>query len=143
MKILMGVDLEYSGETVRALVAQCRPESTEVMVLHVLQLMGTAPTQMDPYFAPELEAEKVAADELVGPAAKELHDAGFQTQTRVERGDIRGGILDSASEWGADLIVLGSHHRAGLQRFLLGSVAEFVARHARCSVEIIRNGHSN
>ena len=143
MRILMGVDLEYSGETVRALVAQCRPESTEVMVLHVLQPMGTAPPQMDAFFAPELEGEKVAADELVGRAAKELQDAGFQAQTRVELGDIRGGILDCASKWGADLIVLGSHRRAGLQRFLLGSVAEFVARHAKCSVEIIRNGHSN
>ena len=83
MKILMGVDLEYSGETVRALVAQCRPESTEVMVLHVLQPMGTAPPQMDAYFAPELEAEKVAADELVGRAAKELQDAGFQAHSRA------------------------------------------------------------
>ncbi len=143
MKILMGVDLEYSGETVRALVAQCRPESTVVMVLHVLQPMGTAPPQMDAYFAPELEAEKGAADELVGRAAKELHDAGFQAQTRIELGDIRGGILDCASKWGADLIVLGSHQRAGLQRFLLGSVAEFVARHAKCSVEILRNRHSS
>jgi nucleotide-binding universal stress UspA family protein len=36
------------------------------------------------------------------------------------------------------LIVVGSHGRKGLQRFLLGSVAELVARHADCSVEIVR-----
>lgn len=143
MRILMGVDSEFAGETVRAVVAQCRPESTEVMVLHVLQPIGTAPPQMDAYFAPELEAEKEVADKLVKRTARELQDAGFQAQTRIELGDIRGGILECASKWGADLIVLGSHSRAGLQRFLLGSVAEFVARHAKCSVEIVRNGHSH
>jgi len=142
MRILMGVDSEFAGETVRAVVAQCRPESTEVMVLHVLQPIGTAPPQMDAYFAPELEAEKEEAAKLVKRTAKELQDAGFQAQTRIELGDIRGGILECASKWGADLIVLGSHSRAGLQRFLQGSVAEFVARHAKCSVEIVRNGHN-
>jgi nucleotide-binding universal stress UspA family protein len=47
-------------------------------------------------------------------------------------------ILQNAEEWGADLIVCGSHGRRGLSRFLLGSVSEAVASHAKCSVEIIR-----
>ena len=53
-------------------------------------------------------------------------------------GDIRDTIIDAAAEWRADLIVVGSHGQRGIQRFLLGSVAEFVARHAKCSVEIVR-----
>jgi hypothetical protein len=36
------------------------------------------------------------------------------------------------------LIVVGSHGQRGIRRFLLGSVADFVARHATCSVEIVR-----
>jgi nucleotide-binding universal stress UspA family protein len=47
-------------------------------------------------------------------------------------------ILDEASRWAADLIVLGSHGHRGIDRFLLGSVSEEVAMHAKCSVEIIR-----
>ena len=47
-------------------------------------------------------------------------------------------ILDEASRWNADLIVVGSHGRGGIDRFLLGSVSEAVALHATCSVEIIR-----
>jgi nucleotide-binding universal stress UspA family protein len=47
-------------------------------------------------------------------------------------------ILSEAAEWGADLIVVGSHGRRGVNRLLLGSVSEAVALHANCSVEIIR-----
>jgi nucleotide-binding universal stress UspA family protein len=46
--------------------------------------------------------------------------------------------LSEAAEWEADLIVVGSHGRRGVNRFLLGSVSEAVALHANCSVEIIR-----
>jgi nucleotide-binding universal stress UspA family protein len=53
-------------------------------------------------------------------------------------GEPRGVILDTAKTWGADLIVLGSHGRRGLDRLLLCSVSEAVAIHARCSVEVIR-----
>jgi nucleotide-binding universal stress UspA family protein len=53
-------------------------------------------------------------------------------------GEARTLILDTAKTWGADLIVLGSHGRRGLDRFLLGSVSEAVAIHAHCSVEVIR-----
>jgi nucleotide-binding universal stress UspA family protein len=47
-------------------------------------------------------------------------------------------ILEEARQWGADLIVLGSHGRGGMERFLMGSVAETVATHAECSVEVVR-----
>ncbi len=47
-------------------------------------------------------------------------------------------IIDEAEKWGADLIVVGSHGHHGIERFLLGSVSEGVALHAKCSVEVIR-----
>jgi len=93
---------------------------------------------MAPGYAPELDDQKKPAHELVERVAKELRNAGFKVDAAVEVGDIRESIIDSAAEWGADLIVVGSHGRSSIQRFLLGSVAEFVARHAKCSVEIVR-----
>jgi|SRR5450432_1530850 nucleotide-binding universal stress UspA family protein len=53
-------------------------------------------------------------------------------------GEPRAVILDTAKAWRADLIVLGSHWRRGLDRLLLGSVSESVAIHADCSVEVVR-----
>jgi nucleotide-binding universal stress UspA family protein len=93
---------------------------------------------MAPGYAPELDDQKKPADELLERIASELRCGGFKVDTSVEVGDIRERIIDAAQEWGADLIVVGSHGRSGIPRFLLGSVAEFVARHAECSVEIVR-----
>ena len=47
-------------------------------------------------------------------------------------------IVESASEWGADLIVVGSHGYGFWQRTLLGSVSNSVVHHASCSVLIVR-----
>ena len=144
MKILVGIDYsKSSGDVVSAMVKQFRTENTEVRVLHVLQPIAPAPPQMAPGYAPELEDQKKPAEELVGRIASQLRSAGFKVDALVEVGDIRESIIDSAEEWGADLIVVGSHGQRGIQRFLLGSVAEFVARHAKCSVEIVRALKSN
>jgi nucleotide-binding universal stress UspA family protein len=47
-------------------------------------------------------------------------------------------IVKAAKEWPADVIVIGSHGRVGVQRALLGSVAEGVMRHAPCPVMVVR-----
>jgi nucleotide-binding universal stress UspA family protein len=47
------------------------------------------------------------------------------------------GITQLAAELQADLIVVGTHGRQGLARWLLGSVAEGVVRHASCPVLVI------
>ena len=139
MKILMGIDdSKFSGDVLQAVITQFRPEHIEVRVLHVLQPSAPAPPQMAPGYAPELDDQKKPAHELVERIASEMRCAGFKVETAVEVGDIREKIIDAAEEWGADLIVVGSHGRSGIPRFLLGSVAEFVARNAKCSVEIVR-----
>lgn len=49
------------------------------------------------------------------------------------------GIINQAETWGADLIVIGTYGRTGLYHFLMGSVAEHVARKSACPVLIIPN----
>jgi nucleotide-binding universal stress UspA family protein len=140
MKVLLGIDdSKYAAEIAGAFVAQFRTENAAVFVVHVLQPLGlVAPPEMAMGYAPELTDLKQPAHELVERIAQQLRAAGFKAETAVEVGDVRERILDSATEWHADLIVLGSHGKRGIQRFLLGSVAEFVARHAKCSVQIVR-----
>ena len=47
-------------------------------------------------------------------------------------------ILEFAADKAADLIVIGTHGHAGLERMLLGSVAEKVVRYARCPVVCVK-----
>ena len=47
-------------------------------------------------------------------------------------------IVGAAKAWPADMIVVGSHGRTGLDRVILGSVAEQVMRHAPCPVLVVR-----
>jgi len=144
MKILLAVDgSEFSQAATQAIVSQTRPEGVEVLVLRVVEpLIFSIPPQMASGYAPEqdeiIKEEIRQTQESVNQASQALRSAGFTVNTRIVEAEARNGILDIAAKWRPDLIVLGSHGRKGLQRFLLGSVAEFVARHADCSVEIVR-----
>jgi universal stress protein A len=89
-------------------------------------------------YAPELEDERQPARALVERIATELSKAGFTAKTEVRIGDVTETVLERAAEWHADLITVGSHGQKSIHNFLLGSVAESVARRAGCSVAIVR-----
>jgi len=55
----------------------------------------------------------------------------------VEVGTPSKAILRVAEEWGADVIVMGTHGRKGLPHLLMGSVAEDLVRHSKKAVVII------
>jgi len=140
MKILLAVDpSKHSEAAVNALSSQYRPQDNEVHVLHVLQPIAFSATpQMAPTYTPEMEQEGNEAKALVERVASQLRKAGFRAEATVAKGDVRETIVNTAAEWPADLIVVGSRGIGALRRLLLGSVAEFVARHAPCSVLIAR-----
>jgi nucleotide-binding universal stress UspA family protein len=140
MRILLAIDdSRFSEAAANSVVRQFRPEDTEVRVLHVVEPIAISePPQMSPGYFPELEEQLPEARELVDRVSITLSSAAFRVTASVAEGDARTIILQEAKEWHADLIVLGSHGRKGLGRFFLGSVSEAVARHAHCSVEIVR-----
>jgi nucleotide-binding universal stress UspA family protein len=140
LKILLAIDdSKFSQAATEAVTAQAKPHGTEVRVLNVIEPIGIYPDGQAWGYGSEFTAEqRKEAEELVARAGQKLRDAGFQVTTAIEEGNPKLVIIDSATEWPADLIILGSHGRKGLDRFLIGSVSEAVARHARCSVQIVR-----
>jgi nucleotide-binding universal stress UspA family protein len=144
MRILVATDgSSFSDAAVKTAAGFALPQDAEVLVLEVVEpLMFFVPPQMAPGYAPE-QAERQRelfdlAKKTTAVAAEKLCGMGFKAESRVVESDVRNGILDTAAEWKPDLIVVGSHGRKGVKRFLLGSVAEAVARHAPCSVLIVR-----
>ncbi|MEL6492275.1 MAG: universal stress protein [Cyanobacteria bacterium J06621_3] len=64
--------------------------------------------------------------------------AGVQTEIRQEMGDPAEVICKVARAENAELIIVGSHGRRGLDEFLMGSVSSYVMHRAPCSVLVDR-----
>lgn len=82
------------------------------------------------------DAER-ARDYLDGVAAR-LKAEGIDVLTRVMDGAVADAILDVAATDDVDLIAMATHGRSGFGRFLLGSVADRVTRHAAVPVILVR-----
>lgn len=64
---------------------------------------------------------------------------GVEVAHRISEGKPTDAILAAADALGADMIVMGTHARTGLNRLLIGSVAEAVVRQAEVPVVTLRN----
>ncbi|PHV11826.1 universal stress protein [Chitinimonas sp. BJB300] len=73
-------------------------------------------------------------------AAALMQENGVEAETtliEIWGGTISSAIIEDATNWPADIVVMGSHGWTGLDHLLLGSVAEGVVRHAPVPVLII------
>jgi nucleotide-binding universal stress UspA family protein len=144
MRILLALDeSKFSEAATDTVIAQFATKDAEVRLLHVVEpfpvsLAKQMGTSESPDFTAARMAQRRYAESLLSQATEKLRSAGFKVTSFVEEGDAREVILNQAESWNADLIIVGSHGRTGLDRFLIGSVSEAVARHAQCSVEIVR-----
>jgi nucleotide-binding universal stress UspA family protein len=162
MKILLAVDgSPPSDVAVQTVKSRPWPADSVVRVLsavnQVVPLLPVPPMWGGGTAAPALPASaplpaegltyrelakdvRSASEALVQRIAEELSGTMHLTvETAVREGDPREVIVEEAKTWKADLIVLGSRGSSGIQRWLLGSVAESTVRHAPCSVEVARS----
>jgi nucleotide-binding universal stress UspA family protein len=147
MKILLAVDgSTFSDAAVEEIARKPWPPLTEVKVISVVEppLLPIFETWVPPdsYFEELESAAKSQARAAVDKAAARLHEQqgdGLVISTEIIAGHPKYTITDEADDWGADLIVVGSHGYRGLTRLWLGSVSQTVASHAKCSVEIVRS----
>jgi nucleotide-binding universal stress UspA family protein len=143
MRILLAIDdSKFSEAATRALIEQIKPSGNEVRVLHVMEPM-TLGSEIYIRDWEEVSTQlQVRAQALLKRTAEALQAKGFRAETVLEEGDLKSIIMDVGEKWPADLIVMGSHGRKGLSRFLLGSTSESVVRHAHCSVQVVRLAQS-
>ena len=143
-KVLVAIDdTGLSEVVVQSLSAQMRPEQTDVLVLQVVEpLIYSVPPEMSPGYQPEMAARRKERQEHaksgVDSAVDVLRKAGFKVTSNVIESEIKEGILDMAAQWGADLIVVTSHARKGVAKFLHRSVAEGIVHKAPCSVLVLK-----
>lgn len=86
-----------------------------------------------------LDAVEGNAQSVVDDVVRRATTAGVDTETTVTAGEPKGVIHDYVDEHGIDLVVMGTHGRTGLSRYLLGSVAERTVRTAEVPVLTVRS----
>ena len=106
-------------------------------LIHVVDpSLSYAPDSGVPAGALIAEAERDGKRVLTG--IRQRMSRGSSVLEFVQVGKPASEILKAATEWPADVIVIGSHGRGGVQRALLGSVAEAVMRRSPCPVLVIK-----
>lgn len=113
----------------------------QVVLLHVIEDLGQqfSPVLETYWLESTLERELTErAQEVLQGGAQQAQQLGLSVQTLTQHNRASAGILQEAQ--GCDLIVMGTHGRSGMQRWLLGSVAEAVLQQAPCPVLVVREG---
>ena len=148
MKILVATDgSDYS----KAAIEKCcqiiaKPEDTSVKIVSAAQIVTSVATEPLPLSANYIQEADTALRNMAAgfvteakeKILQEFPDSNLSVSTEVLDGSAGKAIVEAAQDWGADLIVVGSHGYGFWNRVLVGSVSQAVVHHAPCSVLIVR-----
>jgi nucleotide-binding universal stress UspA family protein len=137
--ILLPVDGTGIDSNITSLIAGgLAPKGTRLLILHVVPSAATA--SATPGRALE-KSEQLAktAEAYVEGIVRKLSVRGRKSEGIVAYGDPVRQIVAAAKTAKADLVVMGTHSRKGLDRWLSGSVAEAVATKTKCPVLVLHS----
>jgi nucleotide-binding universal stress UspA family protein len=134
--ILLPTDGSEGAET--ALDHALELAGTYGSTLHVLFVVNTTYLGSGAAEATTTETLRSTGERIVEEAVERAAERDIDVVGETRNGDPYTQILDYADETGSDLIVMGTHGRSGLDRYLLGSVTEKVVRTADAPVLTVR-----
>ncbi|MEO8085915.1 MAG: universal stress protein [Bacteroidota bacterium] len=137
-KILIAVeDSNHSMEAARAGIQLAQKVNAEIAVMCAIDIGVTITgPEMVP---PPIEIINLQRDEAhsVIEKVKALYSGASPVTEFVPEGDPREEIIAVAEQWGAQVIILGTHGRTGFTHLLMGSTAEYVVRHSKVPVLVV------
>ncbi len=133
-RVLVAVDdSEQARWALELAIRIARTSDAEIAIVHAIPEPGPVSPELA-YAEPAIRAQmREAASGLVKESAARVPE-GIKVTTILHEGTAARHICAAAGDWGADLIVIGTHGRGMLGRLLLGGTAENVVRHAHCPV---------
>ena len=136
-KIMVPVDFSSSGEMAMGYATSlARDSGASLLIVHVEE--PPLAYGAGEFYVGAADAE--TADEIANRLEAIVpNDPAVAYAHRLVPGDPAAQIVKLAADEHVDLIVMGTHGRSGFLRFLMGSVAESVVRHAPCPVFTLRN----
>jgi universal stress protein A len=142
--VIVPLDLTGCASEVIDVVEAIAPKlGARVILLNVVEIPGG----VNPYATLMMDDEEWhtvtevldedASSHLL-PFRDRLRAAGLKVGHVLGHGDVTTAILDAVQKHAGDLVIMGTHGRRGLERMMLGSVAEQVIRRATCPVMVVR-----
>ncbi len=141
MRVLLAMDGSDPSETARNLVASIRwPEASIIRIVAVVEPMSAALIGLSPYTASEFNDREITAslESRLTDAAACQTQSDLTVETLVLHGRPASQIVEQATEFRANLVVVGSRGLGRLRSMLLGSVSAEVVDHAPCPVLVAR-----
>lgn len=145
-RALVGVDPSpFAERVVEVAAALPLPAATEARLVTVMPatetLVGAAPmvwAALSGELEGMLDAEQEEREQRLKALAGIVKNRQRRVSAEIQRGDPATELLHAVDKEQADLLIVGSHGEGGVDRYLLGSVSERAARHAHCSVLVVR-----
>lgn len=140
IRLIVGVDASKGAEAaVKAVAARHWPNGSEARIVNGLPVLPAVGAEYAAAALLEWIAdEKARVGEAVEKAIGRLKGAGLTVSKAMKQEGARQLLINEAETWRADCIFVGAQGRGVVERFLIGSVSSFVAAHAHCSVEVVR-----
>jgi len=136
-KLMLPVNLE-EADTTRQAIETAMEIGARDAELRLVNVQALLPATFIEYGPPDYEGEvRLVAEKQLAEIAGKIDFPRERVSTIVRVGSVYDEALTEAGEWGPDLIVICSN-RPTLAKYLLGSNAAKIVRHATCSVLVVR-----
>jgi nucleotide-binding universal stress UspA family protein len=137
-RILLAVDLADEAQSPKGLAEALELVKLTQGELRLVNVQPLLPATFMEYVPADFDAEQERrAHEALRTVAAKIALPPERLSTAVASGGVYHELLREAQEWGADLVVIGSH-RPVMSDYLLGSNAKTIVAHAECSVLVVR-----
>lgn len=149
MKILIAYDDSSCADSALEDLRQAGlPRLAEAAVLSVSELWMPVFESVGAGAAPIVGALPISLEKAESLARRacervQAYFPGWTVKAEARSGSPASVVIERADEWRPDLIVVGSHDRSALGRFMLGSVSQKVVTEAHCSVRVARTHESD
>ena len=138
-RILLAVDLADEAKSPKGLAEALELARLAEGQLRLVNVQPLLPATFMEYVPADFDAEQESrARDALAAIAGTIPLGAERVSVAVASGGVYHELLREASEWGADLVVVGSHQPA-LMDYLLGSNAKTIVAHAQCSVLVVRS----
>ena len=150
-RIMVAVDEGVmTGQVMENAIELARTTGAQMAICHAIDepiLAHLELAMLLPNSAGKTEARlRLGAQGFLGRLLEVALAAGIKAEIKLvesEQKHVSDMLIDAAADWHADLLIVGTHGRRGIERFFVGSVAERLVRKAQTSLLLVRGEESD